>query len=134
MARPSKEARERAILMLQVGQTQRQVARHFGCSVKTINHLWQRFNQTGTTSDHPRSGRPRVTTPREDRRIRLLHFRNRFVPATVTARNLPGRRISAQTVCNRLKYTSLCSRRPYTLPFWRDVITQIVLRMMDHHF
>jgi len=99
--------------MLQVGQTQCQVAQHFGCSVKTINDLWQRFNQTGTTSDRPRSVRPRVTTPREDRRIRLLHLGNRFVPATVTARNLPDRRISAQTVRNRLRSTSLRSRRPY---------------------
>jgi len=116
MARRSKEAPERAIGMLQVGQTQRQVARHFGCSVKTVNRLWQRFSQTGTTSDHPRSGTPRVTTPREDRRIRLLHLCNRFVPATVTARNLPGRRISAQTVRNRLRSSNLHSRRPYTGP------------------
>jgi len=103
----SKEARGRAIGMFQIGQKQRQVARHFGCSVKTINHLWQRFNQTETTTDRPRSVRPRVSTPREDRRIRLLHLRNRFVPATVTARNLPGCRISAQTVRNHLRSTSL---------------------------
>jgi len=38
MARLSKEAREQAIELLQVGQTQRQVKGDFGCSVKTINH------------------------------------------------------------------------------------------------
>jgi len=113
MAKLSKEGRERAIGMLQFGQMQREVARHFGCSVTTINHLWQRYNQT---CDRPRSGRPRVTTPREDRRIRLLHLPNRFVPATVTAENLPGRRISVQTVRNRLRFTTLRSRRPYTGP------------------
>jgi len=112
----SKETRERAIGMLQVGQTQRQFARHFGCSVKTIYYLWQRFNQIETTSDRLRSGRPGVTALREDRRIRLLHLRNRFVPATVTARNLKGRHISAQTMRNRLWSTSLRSRRPYTGP------------------
>jgi len=56
MARLSNEPWERAIGMLQFGQMQRQAAWHFGCSVKTINHLWQRFNQTGTTSDHPDLG------------------------------------------------------------------------------
>jgi len=116
MARLSKETWEWAIGMLQVGQTQRQVARHVGCSVKTINHLWQRFNQTGTTSDRPTSGRPRVTTIRADRRIRLLHLRNRFVPATVTEKKLPGRCISAQTVRNRLRSVALRSRCPYTGP------------------
>ena len=34
------------------------------------------------TQDRPRSGRPRVTTPIQDRRIRLLHLRDRFRSAT----------------------------------------------------
>jgi hypothetical protein len=29
----------------------------------------QRFRQTGNATDHPRAGRPRKTTPREDRFI-----------------------------------------------------------------
>jgi hypothetical protein len=53
------------------------------------------------TSDRPRSGRPRVTTLRQDRHIRFIHLRNRFVTAVHTARLTPGRtnvRISDQTV------------------------------------
>jgi len=64
MPRLSKEDRERAIGMLQVGQPKHQVAQCFGCTVRSIHRLWNRFNQTGSTSDHPRSGRPRVITPR----------------------------------------------------------------------
>lgn len=102
--------------MLHAGELQRRVAQHFGCSVKTINQLLNRFNQTGSTSGRPRSGRPRVTTARDDRRIRLLHSRNRVVTAVETTKTLFGRRVSAQTVHNRLNAYQLKAWCPYTGP------------------
>ena len=68
----SKEVRERVFGMLQVGIGQREVAKRFGCSHKTIFQLLQCFNATNSTSDRPRSGRPQITIPapslpREDR-------------------------------------------------------------------
>jgi len=116
MTRLSKEDRERAISMLQVGKPKLQVAQRFGCTVRTIHRLWHRFNQTGSTSDSPRSGRPRVTIPLEDRHIRLRHLRDRFLCATVTARTFPGSSKSAQTVGNQLKSGRLRARRPYAGP------------------
>lgn len=53
--------------------------------------------------------RPRVTTPAQDRYMRLQHLRDRVRPATRTAAEIAGlhnRRISAQTVRN------LRARRP----------------------
>jgi hypothetical protein len=73
------------------------------------------LRDTGTTSDRPRSGRPRVTTLRQDRHIRFIHLRNRFDTAVHTARLTPGRtnvRISDQTVRNRLHQCGLRARRP----------------------
>jgi len=43
-------------------------------SVATFQPDWDNIRSS-------RPSRPRVTTSREDRRIRLLHLRNRFVPA-----------------------------------------------------
>ena len=66
--------------------------------------------------DRPRSGRPRVTSPQEDRFIRLSHHRHRFQPATLTAATHPGRqgnRINAQTVRRRLHALGLRSRFAY---------------------
>ena len=77
------------------------VARHFGVSPATIIRLRDRQQQTGATADRPRSGRPRVTTPGQNRHIRLMHLRQRFRPATLTARETMGRpnvRISYQSV------------------------------------
>ena len=74
------------------------------------------FNK-GSVSDAPRSGRPRVTTPREDRYLRLTHLRNRFQPATeMAAALLNGRRVTPQTVRNRLRDNGIRARRPIRSP------------------
>ena len=44
-----------------------------------------------------RSGRPRITTPGQDKYIRVFHLRNRTVAASTTAAG-ELRRISSQTV------------------------------------
>ena len=49
------------------GMLARDVAGHFQRHESTINRLPNRFQQTGNVADRPRSGRPRKTTPREDR-------------------------------------------------------------------
>ena len=61
------EQRERAIGMLTAGMSARDVAQHFQRHESTISRLLNRFQQTGNVADRPRSGRPRKTTPREDR-------------------------------------------------------------------
>ena len=70
-------------------------------------------NRKGSTHNRPRSGRPRVTTPAQDRHIRLRHLRDRFTTATSTAAAIPGQhRISEQTVRNCLREAGIRARRP----------------------
>ena len=119
MPRLRQNERDRAVGMVQAGMRHIDVAEHFGVSRLTKVRLMSRVRATGETSDRPRSGRPKVTTLRQDRQIRLIHLRNRFLPATVTANRIPGRhnpRISAQTVRNRLRVCGLRARRPRTGP------------------
>ena len=69
-----------------------------------------RLRQTGRTNDRPRNGRPRVTSQRQDRNLRLIHFRNRMITAEDTARRTHGLanvRISGQTVRRRLRQSGL---------------------------
>ena len=99
----------------QAGMAQTQIANHFNVSRMTIYRLMIRLRDTCNTSDRSRSGRPRVTTLRQDRHIRCIHLRNRFVTAVHTARLTVGRtnvRISDQTVRNRLHQCGLRARRP----------------------
>ena len=95
------------------GQRQQQVARHFGVHVSTKERLVRRLRETGRVADRPRSGRPRVTSQRQDRAIRLAH---RHLTATETAVNTVGshnRHIHPKTVWNPLREFGLRARRPY---------------------
>ena len=92
------------------------VANHFGVNVSTIERLVRRLRETGHLADRPRSGRPRVTSRRQDRTIRLAHLRNRHLTATETALNTVGthnRQISPKTVGSWLLEIGLRARRPY---------------------
>ena len=94
----------------------RQVARAFGVHVSTIYRLTDRFLQNNNVVDRPRSGRPRVTSQRQDRNIVRTRMRDRFLPATTTARKTVGthnRPVSDTTVRRRLIAVHLDCRRPY---------------------
>jgi transposase len=61
--------RWQAVGMNNDGFSHRRVADHFRVNHSTIVRLMQRFRQTGNVTDRPCAGRPRKTTPREDRLI-----------------------------------------------------------------
>ena len=67
-----------AIGQLQAGKTVSEVANAFNVSRKAIQNLKKKFRDTGNVKDLPRSGRPKVTTPRQDRRMITSSLRNRF--------------------------------------------------------
>ena len=99
--------------MLQLGATHDHVARIMNCSKKTIGRLLSRYRQTGRTADLPRSGRPRVTTPNEDRHLRVLHLRNRFLTVTSSAAHGLNHPISIWTVIRRLRLHGIRPYRPF---------------------
>ena len=117
MVRLTDVQRGRAIALLMQGQRQQQGANHFGVNVSTIERLVRCLRETGHLADRPWSGRPRVTSRRQDRTIRLAHLRNRHRNATETALNTVGahnrQQISPKTVGSRLREIGLRARRPY---------------------
>lgn len=116
MPRLSKVDRERAVTLLMQGQSQSYVANQLNVNQSTIHRLWRRLQTSGSTNDRPRSGRPRETTARQDRYIRVKHLRNRFRTAVETALETPGRhnnRIHPKTVRNRLREHGIKPYRPY---------------------
>ncbi|VDI58286.1 Hypothetical predicted protein [Mytilus galloprovincialis] len=99
--------RERAIGMLAAGMTEVKVTNHLNVSRMTFARLKTRLRDTDTTNDRPCSGRPRETTLRQDKHIRIIHLRNRFINASQTARQTHGRhnnRISAQWTRVRIRW------------------------------
>ena len=113
MPRLSDAQRHEALGMLRANATVSAVARAFNVKRDTIQKLRIRFQASGSVSDTPRNGRPRVTTAVEDNRIRVTHLLDRFQTASKTAREWPGRRpISRFTVRRRLKARGIVARHP----------------------
>ena len=119
MPRLSLRDRDRALGQLETSRHEEDDAADFGCHVSTIYRLLESRRVTGYVSDRRRSGRPRMTSVRQDRFIRLTHLRNRFQSVAVTSRQTRGlnnRRISIDAVRRRLRNAGLRARLPYCGP------------------
>ena len=113
MPRLNEAQRNQAVGMIRAGVSQNEVSRRFGVHRNTISAFWRRYQQSGNTRDRRRSGRPRVTSLRQDTYIRVTHLRNWLQTAALTARSIPGlRNISPRTVRNRLRKRNIRPRRP----------------------
>ncbi|GFW27302.1 transposable element Tcb1 transposase [Trichonephila clavipes] len=87
-------------------QCVKSVAAEFGIAHSTVSRLWRQFQTTGTAIRGFSSGRPRGTTPADDRYIVLQARRNRRQKAGEIARH-----ISRFTVARRLYGGGLFARR-----------------------
>ena len=126
--------RNRALGMLQAGMTMTRVARQIGASTSVIHRLHSRFAQTNSAADRPRSGRPRCTTPAEDRYLRTSALRTRSISGgQLQARLLnTGTRVSAQTVRNMLRAVGLRARRPYVGVVMTPRHRQVMMAWVRH--
>ncbi|GFX88023.1 transposable element Tcb2 transposase [Trichonephila clavipes] len=83
--------------------------------MSVVQRLWDQYQSEDSVSRRPVPGRPRATTPAEDRFLALSARRRRTttVPQLVADHfQASGRRISATTVRNRLHNAGLYARRP----------------------
>ncbi|GFV74211.1 transposable element Tcb2 transposase [Trichonephila clavipes] len=97
--------RGRIIGKLEEGRSVTSVAAGFGIAHSIVSRLWRQFQTTGTAIRGFSSGRPRGTTPVDDRYIVLQARRNRRQTAGEIARHTSqatGRPISRFTVARRL--------------------------------
>ncbi|GFV15346.1 HTH_Tnp_Tc3_2 domain-containing protein [Trichonephila clavipes] len=109
--------RGRIIRRLECGCTQLEVSEELGIAHSVLSRIWQRFQDDGNVSRCYSTGRPRVTTPNEDRYIYLAVTakRNRRSTASDLSRQLSsatGTTVSRQTVDRRLGHIGLYARRP----------------------
>ncbi|GFU27846.1 transposable element Tcb2 transposase [Trichonephila clavipes] len=107
--------RGRIIGKLEEGCSVTSVAAEFGIAYSIVSRLWRQFQTTGIAIRGFSSGRPRGTTPADDRYIVLQARRNRQQTAGEIARHrtqATGRPISRFTVARRLHGGGLFARRP----------------------
>ncbi|KFM72212.1 Transposable element Tcb1 transposase, partial [Stegodyphus mimosarum] len=107
--------RGRIIGRLECGRTQLEVSKELEIAQSVISRFWQRFQDDANVSRRYSTGRPRVTTPNEDRYLAVTAKRNRRNSASDRSRQLSsatGTTISRQTVYRRLGQIGLYARRP----------------------
>ncbi|KFM72167.1 Transposable element Tc1 transposase, partial [Stegodyphus mimosarum] len=107
--------RGRIIGKLEEGRSVTSVAAEFGIAHSIVSRLGRQFQTTGTAIRGFSSGRPRGTTPEDDRYIALQARRNRRQTAGEIARHTTqatGRPILRFTVARRLHGGGLFARCP----------------------
>ena len=101
------------------GLTQEVISWRLGVPQGTVSKILKRYRETGQFVQRRRSGRPRISTPREDRVLTRMCLANRFLSATmlrsIWMRTI-RRRCSIRTVQGRLLAARLRAHRPCRRP------------------
>ena len=119
--RISEEQRCQIIGMHTTGMSFKAIGRQMGYDYTVVSRLVRKHTQTNNVKDLPRSGRPRVTSTRDDRALQRLVRHMPFATSPVRKQHwLPNRRLSTRTVRNRLKSAGLKSRRVIKPPLLVD--------------
>ena len=119
--RISEAQRWQIIGMHTTGMSFKAIGRQMGYHYAVVSRLVRKHTHPNNMKDLPRSGRPRVTSDRDDRALHRLLRRMPFATSLVLKQHwLPNRRLSTRTARNRLKSAGLKSRRVIKHPLLED--------------
>ena len=95
----------RIVGMRDGGMKQADIARVLNVSQSVVSRLLKKHRETGSVKDRKRSGRPKATTPRQDRLLFRMSRQNRFYSSETLRTHLRDNhriRVSRQAVNSRL--------------------------------
>jgi hypothetical protein len=106
------------------GQNPYQISKQLDCSHQSIRGLKKKVASTKSLSDAKRSGRPRKTSPREDRTMKFKSLKDRKLTGTAMALQqcptFTKNRISVTTARSRLRVHGLNGRVARKKPLLTD--------------
>nr|CAH7750530.1 unnamed protein product [Callosobruchus chinensis] len=109
--------RTRIIALWQEGLSRHQIANRLNVVRSTVSRTIRRYEESGEVNSRPRTGRPTVSTGREDRYIAQLARRKRSVTVPVSQfQRTFNRVISTATIRRRVLALGLRCRRPLRVP------------------
>lgn len=107
------------------GLNNTQVASKLKCSRSAVSRLVKRFDEEGNTDRRARSGRPRISSGREDRILQRICCKNRFMSSRSLAIDWTGStgvRASSSIVRRRLCNMGLSAKKPLHKPLLTSVM------------
>jgi Transposase and inactivated derivatives len=116
------------IMAYKVGESMHGISERVGRARSTVRMWIERWIEEGTVERREGSGRPRALLEGEDRYIKILSLKDRFLTAsdiakviTVKVKNEKGElveeaKVTEQTIRNRLREFGLYARRPRKKP------------------
>ncbi|GFT38288.1 HTH_Tnp_Tc3_2 domain-containing protein [Trichonephila clavipes] len=106
--------RGRIIGQLECGRTRLKISEELGIAQSVISRFWKRFHINSNVSRCCSAGRPRVTTPNEDRYIFGSYYQKKQTEqhSIRPVSSATGTTVSRQTVYRRLEHFGLYARRP----------------------
>lgn len=118
------------------GKTNRQIARELKLHHATVDYIIKKHRKSGGILNKSRSGRPKITTIEEDRKIVLTSKRNRRKTAPEITAEMNEHRekpISVSTVKRRLQQAGLHGRIAMKKPLLRKVNKQKRFKWAREH-
>jgi transposase len=103
------------------GMSFKAIGRQMGYHYTVVSRLVRKHTQTNNVKDLPRSGRPRLTSDRDERALQRLVRRMPFATSLILKQHwVSNRRVSTKTVRHHLKSAGLNSRRVIKRPLLAD--------------
>lgn len=87
---------------------------------RTMQRIWKKYQETGSVDDKERSGRPRITSPRNERIIKRICLRNRVLSTAKITGNfnaMMSTTLSSSSVRNILRKYGIKSYAAVKKPF-----------------
>lgn len=129
-------SRAKIVTLRDEGYSYREIGRRLKCSHSTVIELCKKFDVTGKVVDMKRSGRPKKSTPRDDRELARMSLHSRLSTSKDLQRAWAencGVSVDASTIRRRLKRAGLTARRPVKKPFLSTVNIQKRLTWARDH-
>lgn len=107
------------VTSVQNGNSFRKTAQLYGVGKSAVGQIMKKYELTGSTKNRKQSGRPRKTTPRQDRKLVVLSKENPRLTAVdlnVEMKRFYEMNCSVSTTKRRLRHANLFGRRPAKKP------------------
>ena len=128
--RISHDDRVKMVVLRDEGYSLQEIASKLKCNHSTVCRTLAKQRACGTVDDRKRSGRPRISTPRDDRALQRICLHNRFTSSHLKREweQSSGVISSARTVRRRLDDVGLFGRVARKKPLLTDRYRQLRLQ------